>query len=217
MKSVLLILFLSTPVLAQQQDFQIDPLEFSDCLPRWDRNIQKQKASRLPEIRHQLLQLIKYEKAKTERAKLLHRLAVNYYQQYEAKKDKKYLAESIKVMQKLIQDHPGYPKLDEAYLVFGEALWHGGRDMEALKVFKMFIKLYPKSPESTRAFIHFAEFLFKKQDYKRTLTMLTKAESFGPSEYSYCLSHRIAYCHHKLGDTQQAIEWLNKANELRSR
>ena len=217
MRPILLILFLSAPAPAQQQNFQIDPLQFSDCLPRWDRNQKSGLESRRSEIRHQLLQLLKYEKAKTERAKLLHRLAVNYYQEYEGKKDKKYLAESIKVFTKLIQDHSAYPNLDEAYLVMGEALWASGRDKQALKIFKMFIKLYPKNPESTRAFMFFAEFFFKKQDYKKALMMFQKAESFGASEYSYCLCHRVAYCHYKLGNTQQAIEWLNKANEFRKK
>jgi tetratricopeptide (TPR) repeat protein len=217
MKPILLILFLSAPAFAQQQDFQIDPLEFSDCLPRWDRKIKPvNPAHRLEDIKH-LRTLIKHEKTKTERVKLLHRLSVFYYQEYEATKKKQFLTETIKVLTKLIQDHPAYNKLGEVYLLFGEALWHGGRDREALKIFKVFIKHYPKDPESIRAFMFFAEFFFKKGQYPRALKMFAKAESFGPSEYSYCLCHRVAYCHYKLGDTQQAVEWLNKANEFRKK
>lgn len=93
MKPILLfLLFLSAPAYAQQQNFQIDALEFSDCLPRWDRNLPKANKAQLPKIRKQLLTLLKYEKAKTERVKLLHQLAVNYYQQYEATSTKKYAA-----------------------------------------------------------------------------------------------------------------------------
>lgn len=210
-------IFLTILLLAQQQTFQIDPLEFSECLPRWDRDIKKNSPAHRLEIIKQLLQLIKHEKTKTERVKLLHLLSVNYYQQYEFSKKKEYLTHAVKVLQKLIQEHPAYNKLGEVYLLLGEALWHDGRDKDALKVFKTFIKHYPKSPESTRAFMFFAEYFFKKQQYQMALKMFSKAESFGPSEYSYCLSHRVAYCHYKLGDTQQAIEWLNKANELHSR
>ena len=211
MKTVLLTIF----ILAQQQNFAVDPLEFPDCLPRWDRKLKPvNPAHRLEDIKHYRA-LLKTVKAKTDRAKLLHRLAVNYYQEYEATKKKEYLAQSIKILQKLIQDHPAYNKLGEVYLLFGEALWSSGSDKQALKIFKMFIKNYPKNPESTRAFMFFAEYFFKKQQYQMALKMFSKAESFGESEYSYCRCHRVACCHYKLGNSQQAIEWLNKANEFR--
>jgi tetratricopeptide (TPR) repeat protein len=214
MKPILLILFLSTPAFAQQQNFQLDPLEFSDCLPRWDRNIKKVNPRQLPEIRHQLLQLLKYEKAKPERAKLLHRLALNYFQQYQAKPDEKYLDQAIKVLKKMIPAHPRYEKSEEIYLLLAEVLWAAHSDKEALKVLKMFIRKFPTSPDIPRAYIFFGEFFFKEKQYDRASKMYQKADSFGPSDYSYCLSHRIAYCHYKLGNTQLAIEWLNKANEL---
>ena len=221
----LTILFLlSRPAPAQQQAFEIDPLEFRECLPRWDRNLPKSNPANRLEVINQLRTLLKYEKAKIERIKLLHRLSINYYREYEANQNKQYLVQAVKVMQKLIQGHPGYNLVGDAYLliaeahlILGEAIWSSGREKEALKIFKVFIRYYPKNPESIRAYMFFAEFFFKSQKYKRALTMFQKAESFGKSEYSYCLSHRIATCYHQLGQTNEAIEWLNKANELRKK
>jgi TolA-binding protein len=213
MKTILLTIF----ILAQQQNFQIDPLEFTDCLPRWDRKLKPvNPAHRLEDIKHYRA-LLKTVKTKSERAKLLHRLAVNYYQEYEATKTKEYLVQSIKILQELVRAYPPHAKFGEACLLLGEALWAAQREKEALKVFKTFIRNYPNDPESIRAFTFFAEFFFKKGQYDSAIRMFSKAESFGESEYSYCLCHRVAYCHYKLGNTNEAIEWLNKANEFRKK
>ena len=217
MKPILLILLLSAPAFAQTPNLQIEPLEFKDCLPRWDRNhpkigsFQKHAA-----VQHNLLQMLKYERNKTERAKLLHRLAVNYYRQYEAKKDEKYLSNAIKVMKKLIPAHPRYEKREEVYLLLAEALWASHSNQEALKVLKMFIRKFPTSPDIPRAYIFFGEYFFNQQNHEKALKMYQKAASFTSPEYTPCASHRIAVCFHKLGKTNEAIEWLNKANELRS-
>jgi len=223
-KKILILLLLSAPALAQQQNFQIDPLELSDCLPRWDRNMAKSTHEHRVKIRQQLQSLMKYEKDPEETAILLHRLAVNYYLEYEAyraegkaeKAQKHWLAESIRFMTMIIQERPRYKKLDEVYILLGEALWTAGREKDALQVLKSFIKNYPTSSEMPRAYFFFAEFYFKEQQYDRAVIFFQKADSLGPSDYSYCLSHRIAYCYYKLGKTTEAVEWLNKANELRS-
>jgi len=216
MKPLFLILFLSAPAFAQTPNLQIEPLDFKDCLPRWDRNIKKVNPRRLPEIRHQLLQLLRYEKAKPERAKLLHRLAVNYLRQFEAKPDEKYLADAIKVLKRMIPAHPRYEKSEEIYLLLAETLWAYHSNQEALKVLKMFIRKFPTSPDIPRAYIFFGEYFFNQQNHEKALKMYQKAASFTSPEYTPCASHRIAVCFHKLGKTNEAIEWLNKANELRS-
>ena len=115
---------------------------------------------------------------------------------------------------KVLKDYPWFPQYDLALYVDGFLATEQGKTEEATERFLRILKEYPNSRFVPDAHMAHAEALFNKPDYPAALAEYEQVLKFSKSDLQGLAMFKSAWCHWRLGNTDEATKRFIKVFEF---